>query len=121
MPARSFTDLIVWQKAHKVTMAVFAATRKFPAQQQFVLAVQMQRAASSIEANIAEGFGRWLPKGKARFYSIAVGSAEELKAHWIIARDLGLLPGMERYWPVLEEVRRMLRRLANMTRLKARE
>ncbi len=121
MPARSFTDLIVWQKADQLTTAVFDITERFPEAQRSVFAPQMQQAVLSIGANIAEGFGRWLPKDKARFYTIAIGSAEELKHHWIIARSRGLMPGMERFWPILEEVTRMLRKLANMTRSQVRK
>jgi four helix bundle protein len=76
---RSYKDLIVWQKARKVTIAVFASTKRFPAEQRFGLALQMQRASMSIGSNIAEGFGRWRPRDKAHFYTIAMGSADELQ------------------------------------------
>ena len=121
MPARSFTDLIVWQKADQVTMAVFAATKRFPSAQRFVLTAQMQRAASSIGANIAEGFGRWRPKDKARFYSIALGSADELQHFWGIAQRLGLMEGLEPYRLQLKEVCRMLHKLAAMTRAQSQD
>jgi four helix bundle protein len=73
-----FKQLFVWQRANEVRELVFDATERFPIEQKFELAKQMQTAARSITANIVEGFGRRKPKDKARFYFMAKGSAEAL-------------------------------------------
>jgi four helix bundle protein len=55
-PARSFEDLLVWQKAHQFVLQVYALTENFPRAELFGLTSQLRRAAVSIAANIAEGF-----------------------------------------------------------------
>jgi len=81
MGARSFKDLIVWQKADALSLLIYQMTRSFPPEEQYRLVDQMLTAASSIPSNIAEGFGRWPPKERARFYEVAKGSGDELKGH----------------------------------------
>ncbi len=55
-PARSFEDLIVWQKAHQLVLGVYRFTESFPKHEMYGLRSQLRRAAVSIPANIAEGF-----------------------------------------------------------------
>ena len=88
-PSRSFRDLVVWRKSHSLALGVYRATSQFPKTEQYGLAVQMQRAAVSIPANIAEGFGRFSKLEKRRFLNIAQGSLEELRYYLILASDLG--------------------------------
>jgi hypothetical protein len=57
-PAKSFTDLVVWQKAHEFVLQLYRFTERFPRAQLFALTSQMRRAAVSIPANISEGFGK---------------------------------------------------------------
>ena len=90
-------------------------TARFPRHQLYSLTSQMQRAAVSVPANIAEGFCRRRFRDKARFYNIAEGSAAELKYYFILARKLSYLTGSCPLPEVLEEVRRMLRALVNAT------
>jgi four helix bundle protein len=52
-----YRQLEVWQKAHAVTMEIYALTKSFPIEERFGLVTQMRRAAVSIGANIAEGRG----------------------------------------------------------------
>ena len=54
----TFTQLDVWKKAHEAVLAVYILTKTFPADERFGLSIQMRKAASSIPANIAEGYGR---------------------------------------------------------------
>jgi four helix bundle protein len=115
MGSREFTQLTVWQKAHGVRLEVFRVTDRFPPSQQYRLTAQMQTAALSIPANIAEGFGRRQPRDKARFYTIAKGSADELKDYLIFARDRGYWPENQGVRNTLDEVCRMLRRLIETT------
>ena len=55
-PARTFMDLIVWQKAHQFVLSVYRLTRNFPKEEIYGLTSQLRRSAVSIPANIAEGF-----------------------------------------------------------------
>src|SRR5260221_407604 len=87
-PAQSFRDLLVWQKAHQLALAVYRYTNNFPRQETFGLSLQMRRAAVSIAANIAEGFAKRSRADKARFMNIAEGSLEESRYFLILAQDL---------------------------------
>ena len=88
IPARSFRDLIVWQKAHAFVLATYRLTSGFPRQETYGLTSQMRRAAVSIAANIAEGFRKRGRGDKARFLNIAEGSIEESRYYLILAQDL---------------------------------
>lgn len=63
-----------------------------PPEEKFGFASQIRRSATSVPANIAEGFGRWSPRDFARFLSIASGSLRELEAHLLVAARLQYLP-----------------------------
>lgn len=86
--AKKFTDLIVWQKAHQLTLSSYKMTSTFPKEELFGLTSQARRAAVSIPANIAEGFKKKGKADKLRFLNIAEGSLEELKYYLILSRDL---------------------------------
>lgn len=88
---RSFIDLNAWQEGHKLVLLVYRETKKFPKEETYSLVDQMRRAAASITANIAEGFGRQTYKEKVQFYYVAQGSLVELKNFIFIARDVGYL------------------------------
>jgi four helix bundle protein len=89
-PARTFRDLLVWQKAHRFVLALYAFTAEFPKQETYGLRSQMRRAAVSIPANIAEGFAKRSKPDKARYMNIAEGSVEESRYYLILlAADLG--------------------------------
>ena len=87
--AQTFRDLVVWQKAHKFVLAIYRLTESFPDREKYGLAHQMRRAAVSIPANIAEGFGKRSKAEKSRFLNIAEGSLEECRYYLILAHDLG--------------------------------
>lgn len=86
--AKTFEDLVVWQKAHQFTIEVYQYTRNFPREELYALTSQLRRAAVSIAANIAEGFKKRAKKDKARYMNIAQGSLEECRYYLILARDL---------------------------------
>jgi four helix bundle protein len=88
-PAKTFRDLVVWQKAHQLVLAIYKLTATFPKQEQYGLSIQMRRAAVSIPANIAEGFRKRRRPDKARFMNTAEGSLEECRYYLILAGDLG--------------------------------
>lgn len=87
--AKTFRDLLVWQKAHEFALEVYRFTATFPRSETYGLALQMRRAAVSIPANIAEGFTRRGKTDKARFMNIAESSLEECRYYLILAQDLG--------------------------------
>ncbi len=84
----SFTDLKVWKEGHKLVVMVYKATGSFPASERYSLVDQMRRAAASVTANVAEGFGRQTYKEKLQFYYQSQGSLTELKDFVLIARDV---------------------------------
>jgi|SRR5581483_11673286 len=88
MKSRSFEDLIVWQKAHALTVATYRLSAAFPRHEIFGLSAQMRRSAASVPANIAEGFIRKSNADKLRIYNIAQGSLEETRYYLLLARDL---------------------------------
>lgn len=87
-PARSFQDLIVWQKAHQFVLSIYLYSERFPKTEVYGLTSQLRRAAISIPANIAEGFQRQTKRDKGRFLNIAQGSLEECQYYLILAQDL---------------------------------
>ena len=88
MPERSYRDLELWQKAMDLVVECYGATRKFPDREVYGLTSQLQRAAVSIPANIAEGQGRQHRTEFIQFLCIAKGSLTELETHIQIAHRL---------------------------------
>lgn len=78
---RSHRDLLVWQKAMTLSEAVYEATQAYPRVEEFGLTSQSRRAAVSIAANIAEGYGRGTRQAYVNFLRIARGSLKELETH----------------------------------------
>lgn len=100
--------MVVWQKAHDLTLRIYEATKAFPDNERFGLVSQLRRAAYSVPMNIAEGFGRRKSKDKARFYNMAQGSLEETKYGIILADDLGYLNNAQQLGEIAEEIGRLL-------------
>ena len=115
---RNYKDLLVWEKAHKLTLAIYKETSAFPKEERFGLTSQVRRASSSIPANLAEGCGRRSDGEMGRFIQIAMGSGAELSYHLLLCRDLGILGTTEfsRLAADLEEVMRMLSALSGRVR-----
>jgi len=88
-PAKTFEDLIAWQKAHELVLSVYRVTRSFPKEEMFGLTSQIRRASISAPSNIVEGFNRWGADDKARFYNYAEASLEEVRYQLLLANDLG--------------------------------
>ena len=87
--AKTFEDILAWQKVHQFVLNVYRVTQNFPDFERFGLGSQFQRAAVSIAANIAEGFRKLSQADKLRFMNIAQGSLEECRYYCILSRDLG--------------------------------
>ncbi len=106
-PAKTFEDLLVWQKAHAFVLAVYRLTAAFPQHEQYALTPQLRRAAVSIPANIAEGFCKRIQADKARYLNIAQGSVEECRYYLILTKDLGYSDTTETN-NLLQEVSKLL-------------
>jgi four helix bundle protein len=84
-----FTDLRVWKQAHELTLLIYRLSETFPRSERFGMISQMRRSASSVPANIAEGFGRRTTRELLRSMQIARGELEETRYFLILGRDLG--------------------------------
>ena len=104
---KSFTDLIVWQKAHRFVLSVYRLTKEFPKEEVYGLTSQFRRAAISIAANIAESYKKWSEKEKSRFLNIAHSSLEECRYYLILSNDLDYCK-VERENDLLEEISKLL-------------
>ena len=84
---RDFKDLDVWQVARDLRTEMYKVARWLPDFEKFALATQIRRAASSVTANIAEGFGRFSYQENAQFCRQARGSLFELRDHLTTCTD----------------------------------
>ncbi|MBV9008275.1 MAG: four helix bundle protein [Verrucomicrobia bacterium] len=87
--AYPFEKLRVWQSARELVQNVYQVTNGFPQRELYGLTSQINRAAVSLVANLAEGSGRTSRRDQARFSQIAYGSLMELACLLIVAADLG--------------------------------
>ena len=76
---RSFRNLKIWEKGMDLSIDCYRLTKRFPKDEQYGLTSQIRRAAVSVPANIAEGFGRESTGDFIRFLRIAQGSLKELE------------------------------------------
>lgn len=106
-PAKTFYDLVVWQKAHQFVLEVYRLTVRFPRSELYGLTSQFRRAAVSIAANIAEGFRKQSKADKVRFLNTSQGSLEEARYYLILAKDLGYAD-VPILWGLIEEVSKLL-------------
>ncbi len=87
-PAKSFRDLVVWQKAHQLALGVYRMAKSFPKEELYGSTSQVKRSSVSVAANIAEGFKKKGKADKLRFFNIAQGSLSETEYYLILAKDL---------------------------------
>ncbi len=78
---QSYRDLRVWQKGMDLAEICYLITREFPKEEMYTMTSQIRRAAASIPANIAEGYGREYRREYIQFLRIAQGSLKELETH----------------------------------------
>jgi four helix bundle protein len=118
---KTYKELIFWQKSYEVTLLVVKLARRLPKDRiSFIFLKQIIRSASSVGANIAEGYGKYKGKEYTRFINIALGSANETE-YW-----LGLI--MDIYPKYKEEVKLIINKntetlkmlVATLKALKAR-
>ena len=112
---KDFRKLLVWQKAHALTIQLYPIVNQFPKDELFCLTRQMKRSAISIGSNISEGCGRRTQKDFARFLVMANASASELESQIILSVDLDFIENgsgrdlLDR----VQEIKRMLFSLIN--------
>jgi len=87
--AKSFRELLVWQKGIQLSVLVYRLSKQFPREETYGLSNQMRRAAVSIPSNIAEGAGRLNTPEYRQYLGVARGSSFELRTQSTIARELG--------------------------------
>jgi four helix bundle protein len=88
---KNFYNLEAWKKGHELVLDIYNITKNFPKEELYGIVSQLRRAASSITANVAEGFARYHFKDKARFYYQARGSAAEVQNFLLLSKDLGYI------------------------------
>jgi four helix bundle protein len=93
----------------------YLTTADFPRDEMFGLTAQIRRAAVSIAANIAEGYGRELTGSFIQFLRVAQGSVKELETHWLIAERVKLATP-EKTAPLLQNCERLSKMLRNLIR-----
>ena len=84
----SFKDLLVWQKAHELVIAVYKVTSLFTDEERYGLTSQLRRAAVSVAANIVEGYRRKGFKDSLNFYNKSDSSLEEVRYLLFLSQDL---------------------------------
>jgi len=107
---RRFEDLIAWQKARGLTRAIYHVTSRGKFAGDFGLSRQIQRAAVSVMANIAEGLERGGRGEFHQFLSTAKASCAEVRSHLYVALDTGYLDqqAFTRLLDRAEEIARIL-------------
>jgi len=109
----SYRDLKVWQEAMNIAVYCYEITKEYPSEERYGMTSQIRRAATSIPANIAEGYGREYTAEYIQFLRIAQGSLKELETHLLLSIRVNLTTA-EKVNSILkktEEVGKMLRAL----------
>jgi four helix bundle protein len=109
--AKSYKDLVAWQKAMDLAVAVYGVTRMFPKEEIYALTSQVRRAAVSVPSNIAEGQGRGSKTDFQRFTRIAIGSLQEVETQLLLGSRLEYVSQL-----ALDPVLRQLDEVARITR-----
>jgi four helix bundle protein len=86
-----FMNMSVWKKSIELLLKIYEITKSFPSDERFGLISDMRRAVNSISHNFAEGFGRFEPRDKTRFYKISRGSGYELMSQSFASFKLGFI------------------------------
>ena len=86
---KSFTEMTVWQKAHKLATEAFNLTIKLPRSEDYGLTSQIRKSSNGAAACIAEGFGRSTNRDKSNFYVMARGSSFEMQNHLLYGNKVG--------------------------------
>jgi four helix bundle protein len=115
---KTFKELVLWQKAHELTLNIYKITRDFPKEETYALTSQVRRASVSIAANIAEGYKKKTKPHKLSFLNISEGSLEEVKYYLFLSKDLEYInkDTFTKLESLSEEVGRILNGYSNSIR-----
>jgi four helix bundle protein len=91
MGSNHWKDLLVWKKAHQLTLELYAVTATFPESEKFNLVSQLRRASTSVATNIVEGHDRSTKNDFIRFLYISRGSLEEVRYLMFLAMELNFI------------------------------
>lgn len=111
-----FTKMHVWQLTFKLVVKVYRVTKDFPAEEKFGLVSDMRRAVNSILHNIAEGFGRYEPRDKTRFYKISRGSCFELMSQLLVSYELEYIKDKALLEELLSDCKRIIKELNSINK-----
>jgi len=113
MEFRSYRSLKAWQAGMDVAEAAYKLASNFPKHEVYGLTSQIQRSATSVPANIAEGHARESTKDFLRFLSIAQGSLAELETHLLLAKRFAYIDenDLEKIMPLTDETGKIIRGL----------
>ncbi len=89
---KKYEDLRIWKEGHQLTIEVYRLTSKFPQEEKFGIISQLRRSASSIPANIVEGFYRNTTKELIQFLYNSRGSTGEVIYFLTLSKDLNIIP-----------------------------
>ncbi|WP_293861747.1 four helix bundle protein [uncultured Alsobacter sp.] len=112
---RSYRDLKVWQDAMDLAARCYVVTRSFPRSETYGMTSQIRRAAASVPANIAEGYGRDSAGNYVQFLRHAQGSLKELETHLLLSARVALVPAAE-VDPLLDSADSLGRMLRSLIR-----
>lgn len=112
---KSYQELDIWRRGMKIAEQAYRLTRAFPKQEMFGLVSQIRRAASSISANIAEGWGRQADKEFSQFLRFANGSLRELETHLLLSTRVDLT-NQTLIQPILDELEILSKQLVTFQR-----
>jgi len=119
---QDYKELTTWQEAMNLAEIVYAQTKNFPKEELYGIVSQIRRAAVSIPANIAEGYGRKNRAEYLNFLSIANGSLTETETHLLLSKRIGYLTEeqMNKLQKQLDIVGKLLTALRRSLEMKAK-
>jgi four helix bundle protein len=117
----SYRDLRVWQESMALAESCYRLTRGFPREETFGMSSQIRRAAASVPANVAEGYGRENTRTFVQYLRIAQGSLKEVETHLLLAQRVGLVAQTDVEAPMgqCEAIGKMLRSFIRSLQKKA--
>ena len=107
MTYKDFTKMPVWSHSFDLVIKYYKLTKSFPDDERFGMAADVRRALNSVTHNIAEGFGRYEPRDKTRFYKISRGSAYELISQTLVSHALKYLNNKNKD-EIVEELKQII-------------